>query len=357
MQAEEPRRTFLSLDGLRAVGAVLVVMRHVPFLFGPIAVPESFLAVDLFYLVSGFVVAHAYRARLEAGGFFWTFVKTRLIRLYPLYFFGIGLGVISALIAIVTDPGGWWTGDKLLVAIVTGLFMFPFLPGMPSNGSSLDGPTWTLLPELIANFVYAALARFMNWWGLGAIIALSGAGVIFAELHYRTLDVGFGATQGWAALARVGFSFFSGIVLFRLFGHKQKHIEWASWACVAALTIALAWRPDDDLKPWFELGVVMMGFPILLVLAGCYEPSERTGKVFSRVGLASYGVYLLHQPLGNLVRVAIGRNTEVPTGYLGLSIGALFLIGVIGVSILLDTYFDAPVRKVLRGWFLVTKRH
>ena len=81
MQAEEPRRTFLSLDGLRAVGAVLVVMRHVPFLFGPIAVPESFLAVDLFYLVSGFVVAHAYRARLEAGGFFWTFVKTRLIRL------------------------------------------------------------------------------------------------------------------------------------------------------------------------------------------------------------------------------------------------------------------------------------
>ena len=96
MTREPERRTFYTLDGLRAVGAFLVVMRHVPFLFGPIAVPESFLAVDLFYLVSGFVVAHAYRDRLAAGGFVWTFVKTRIIRLYPLYLFGLGLGLDGA---------------------------------------------------------------------------------------------------------------------------------------------------------------------------------------------------------------------------------------------------------------------
>jgi len=67
-------------------------MRHVPAFFGPIRVPESFLAVDLFYLVSGFVVAHAYGERLQAGGFFKTFVKTRLIRLYPLYILGLAIG-------------------------------------------------------------------------------------------------------------------------------------------------------------------------------------------------------------------------------------------------------------------------
>ena len=83
------RRAFLTLDGLRGVGAFLVVMRHVPALFGPIRVPESFLAVDLFYLVSGFVVAHAYGARLKAGGFLWDFFKTRVIRLYPLYALGL----------------------------------------------------------------------------------------------------------------------------------------------------------------------------------------------------------------------------------------------------------------------------
>ena len=59
MTAVAPRRAFQTLDGLRGVGAFLVVIRHVP-LFGAAHVPESFLAVDLFYLVSGFVVAHAY---------------------------------------------------------------------------------------------------------------------------------------------------------------------------------------------------------------------------------------------------------------------------------------------------------
>src|ERR1700730_15446312 len=109
MSTAPSRRAFNTLDGIRGVGAVLVMMRHVPYLFGPIRVPESFLAVDLFYLVSGFVVAHAYGARLKAGGFFKDFIKTRLIRLYPLYLLGLAVGVIPAVVAVVTDPAGWWT--------------------------------------------------------------------------------------------------------------------------------------------------------------------------------------------------------------------------------------------------------
>src|ERR1700740_1326729 len=130
MSSTQPRRAFQTLDGLRGVGAFLVVMRHVPMLFGPIRVPESFLAVDLFYLVSGFVVAHAYGARLERGGFFGEFVKTRLIRLYPLYLLGILVGVIPAAISVFTDPAGWWTGHKLIEAILLGLFMVPMFPGI-----------------------------------------------------------------------------------------------------------------------------------------------------------------------------------------------------------------------------------
>ena len=53
MAGQPERRTYQTLDGLRGVGAFLVVMRHVPYFFGPVRVPESFLAVDLFYLVSG----------------------------------------------------------------------------------------------------------------------------------------------------------------------------------------------------------------------------------------------------------------------------------------------------------------
>ena len=352
MTREPERRTFYTLDGLRAIGAFLVVMRHVPFLFGPIAVPESFLAVDLFYLVSGFVVAHAYRDRLLAGGFVWTFVKTRLIRLYPLYACGLILGVVVAVLCIITDPAGWWTPDKLLCASVTGLFMIPLLPGLPANGSSLDGPTWTLLPELVANFAYALLIRWLTLPVLAAIIGLSGAGLVFAELHYQTLDVGFGATQAWAALARVGFSFFTGVVVFRWAGRQQTHATWASWGVVGLMTVALAWSPTDAQKPGFELAMVGLGFPALLALAARFEPGPVSGRLFSFTGLISYGVYIVHQPFGNLARLALGRDADLPDDLSGLPYGAAFLAVLVLAAWRLDRDVDAPLRKRLRRWFI-----
>ena len=352
MTRETERRTFYTLDGLRAVGAFLVVMRHVPFLFGPIAVPESFLAVDLFYLVSGFVVAHAYRERLAAGGFVWTFVKTRLIRLYPLYACGLALGVIAAVLSILTDPAGWWTPTKLLVAIVTGLFMIPFMPGLPANGSSLDGPTWTLVPELVANFAYALLIRWLTLPVLAAIILVGGAGVVLAEVHYQTLDVGFGVTQQWAALARVSFSFFAGVVAFRFVGHHQTRSTLMSWLIVALMTAALAWSPTEAQKPWFELAMVLVGFPVLLVLAARFEPGGLSGRLFSFTGLISYGIYIVHQPLGNLARFALGRDTDIPEDLSGLVYGAVFLVALVLVAWRLDRDVDAPVRKLLRSRFI-----
>ncbi|HEY2661980.1 MAG TPA: acyltransferase [Caulobacteraceae bacterium] len=352
MEAANPRRAFQTLDGLRGVGAFLVVMRHVPAYFGPIRVPESFLAVDLFYLVSGFVVAHAYGARLLAGGFFVDFMKTRVIRLYPLYAFGLALGIVVASIAVIADPAGWWNPVRLAEAIATGALMIPLFPGLGANGSSLDGPTWTLLPELIANAIYAAAIRFMSLGVLVAIILVCGAGVVFAEFHYGTLDVGYNATDFWAALARVGFSFFAGVLLFRFFGDRRQDSEWAAWACVAVLAALLAFSPSETVTPFFELGLVLLGFPALLVIAGRFEPSARTGRVYAYVGLLSYGVYILHQPMGNLARLALQHHVHVPGDARGLVFGAVFLAAVTGLAGWLDGQYDGPVRRVLRGKFL-----
>ncbi|QUD90078.1 acyltransferase family protein [Phenylobacterium montanum] len=352
MDKAPARRAFQTLDGLRGVGAFLVVMRHVGFLFGPIRVPESFLAVDLFYLVSGFVVAHAYGQRLERGGFFWEFVRTRLIRLYPLYAVGLLLGVAVATIAVVTDPRGWWNPVRLAEAIATGLFMIPLFPGLKANGSSLDGPVWTLLPELVANFLYAAAARFMKTGVLLAIIAVGAAGVVAAELRYDSLDVGFNATDQWAALARVTFSFFMGVLVFRFFGEREQKSELAAWVAMAALTAILAWRPSNHATAMFELAVVLFGFPALLIAAARFEPGAWTGRLFSHVGLVSYGVYIVHQPIGNLIRVALKHGPRVPADWRALLIGALFLLFLVWFATWLDRRVDAPVRRWLRARFL-----
>lgn len=351
----QTRRAFQTLDGLRGVGAFLVVMRHVPAFFGPVQVPESFLAVDLFYLVSGFVVAHAYGDRLRAGGFSMGFLKTRLIRLYPLYLFGLALGVIAATLSVVGDPSGWWTSTKLFEAVVTGLVMIPFFPGLGANGSSLDGPTWTLLPELIANALYAATIRFMTVWVLAVIMIVCGAGLIVAEIRYGTLDVGFSATDQWAALARVGFSFFAGVLAFRLVGDRKRTSAWAAWACVAVLTVALAYRPPDDQIAYYELGVVLVGFPALLMVAARFEPGPLIGRFFSFVGLVSYGVYILHKPLGNLALAALG-GVRVPAGAGGLIVGAVFLSLLVALSWALDVFYDAPLRRWLRARLLASPR-
>jgi peptidoglycan/LPS O-acetylase OafA/YrhL len=347
--AAEPapaRRSFQTLDGLRAVGALIIVMRHVP-LFGPLRVPESFLAVDLFYLVSGFVVAHAYAQRLAAGGYFWDFVKVRLIRLYPLYLAGLAAGVLMAAASILQNPQSTWTPAKVAECVGLGLLMIPRFPGLTINGTTLDGPLWTLLYELVANFVYAAAIKLMRTWVLVAIMVVSGAGVIWAELSANTLDVGYNLTDQWAALARVGYSFFAGVLIYRLFGRGEQKAQWASLACVAVLGVGLACHLSRGLIAPYEIGMVLVGMPLIAIAAARFEPGPRVGRVFSWIGLMSYGIYCLHQPLGNLVVMEIGRY--VPRGLGGAIVGVLFTAAVVLLCWVLDLYYDAPLRRWLRA--------
>ena len=354
--AAQERRAYQTLDGLRGVGAFVVVMRHVPYLFGPVKVPESFLAVDLFYLVSGFVVAHAYGERLKAGGFFKDFVKTRLIRLYPLYLFGLAVGIIPAAYDVITDPHGWWNLHKLIEAILLGLVMMPMVPGLQATGTALDGPIWTLVPELIANFTYAAIVRYLKPLVLAAILIVCGAAVAYGEFRYGTLDIGYNPTDQWAALARVGYSFFAGVVVFKVVGDRRIDSEPLSWLCMAVLTAILIFNPSDALTPWFEIGAVLVAFPLIIAAAAQIEPGPVTGKAFAVIGLVSYGVYLLHQPMGNIARILFQiLHVHVPSDWRGLLFGAVFMLVVFGLAWWLDGAYDAPFRKWLRVRFMPAK--
>jgi peptidoglycan/LPS O-acetylase OafA/YrhL len=352
MPTAEPRRTYQTLDGLRGVGALLIVMRHVPAFFGPLRAPESFLAVDLFYLISGFVIAHAYGERLKGGASVKDFMITRLIRLYPLYLLGLGLGVVAAAVSIALDPHSFWTPGKIAEAFAVGLLMVPRFPGLDINGTTLDGPIWTLLPELIANLAYALAIRFVTVWRLVLVLIVSGAAVVAAELHYGTLDVGYSLTDQWTALARVSFSFFAGVLIYRLFGRINRKSIALAWAAAAALGVVLALHVPDDWTAAYEIAVVLAGFPALLVVAACFEPDALSGRLFSFVGLASYGVYIVHQPLGNLLVQIVGRIMRIPHGWSGVIFGLVFLAGVVWLSSWLDGHYDAPFRRLLRARFL-----
>jgi peptidoglycan/LPS O-acetylase OafA/YrhL len=98
-----------------------------------------------------------------------------------------------------------------------------------------------------------------------------------------------------------------------------------------------------------EVGAVLVGFPALVAIAAGIEPSARTGRLFAFLGLMSYGVYILHQPLGNMAHGALRRWITIPGDVRGLAFGAVFLTAVLGLAWWLDVYYDAPLRKWLRG--------
>ena len=355
MATSEPRRAYQTLDGLRAAGALVIVMRHVPAFFGPLRAPESFLAVDLFYLISGFVIAHAYGERLKGGASVVDFMKTRIIRLYPLYLIGIALGVVMAAVSMMTDPHPVWTPIKIAIAVGTGLLMIPRFPWLTINGTTLDGPIWTLFWELVANLIYALIVRILNLWMLLAIIVVGGAGVVAAELHYGTLDVGYSLTDQWAALSRVGFSFFAGVLVYRMFGHAKQVSNWAAWAATLALAAVMAVHIPKGFTAAYEIGAILVGMPLLVIAAGRFEPGPRSGRLFSFVGLASYGVYIIHQPLGNLLVKGVSSVMRIPRDLSGALFGLAFIALLILLSWWLDGHYDAPFRAFLRARFLDRK--
>ncbi|WP_158912603.1 acyltransferase [Caulobacter sp. S45] len=341
MSEPDPGRAYRTLDGLRGVAALIVVTRHVGAIFPGNLFPESFLAVDLFFLLSGFVVAHAYEARLLAGRSLLSFMKTRLIRLYPLYLLGLGLGVV-AWVATAYVEGGGLDPAALVQTLAVALLMLPALPLLPKGGSILDGPTWTLAPELAVNLVYAAAVKRLGRRALWTIVALSGAGLVAAEYAYGSLDEGWSAKAFPLLMARLSFSFFLGVSMFRL-RLPRRCGPIAACTCLAVLAAALMARPSSSLRHLYELGAVMLAFPAIVGMAVQREPGRVSGALFGFLGAVSYAVYVLHHPLGRLVGLVVDRGQGVSV----LVNGGLFLLGLVMIGALADHVYDRPLRRWL----------
>ncbi len=339
MSDADPGRAYRTLDGLRGVAALIVVTRHAGDVVPSALCPESFLAVDLFFLLSGFVVALAYERRLLAGHSLLGFMKTRLIRLYPLYALGIGLGLVARLAS-----GGALNGVFLAQALVIGLLMLPAVPPLPMGGSTLNGPTWTLAPELLVNLVYAALVKRLSRLALWIIVALGAVGLVASEIVYGTLDGGWSVDRFPLLAARLAFSFFLGVAMYRARPPRQVGAI-AAWACLAALGLGLAVHPPEALRRVFELGAVMLVFPAIVALAVRREPGRLGGVVFGFLGVVSYAVYVLHQPLGTLTGLALAR-LHGPAGPTFMT-ATTFLVAVVLAGALADKLYDQPVRRWL----------
>jgi len=364
------------LDGLRGVAAMLVVVFHIfeAHSTGHLdqIINHGYLAVDFFFLLSGFVIGYAYDERwgsLTIGGFF----KRRLVRLQPMVVMGMIIGAIcfyfqdSAIWPAIHTIPVW----KMLLIMLIGFTLIPVPISMDIRGwqemHPLDGPGWSLFFEYIANILYALFVRKFSKSALSILVILAGAALVHYTVTCKSGDV----IGGWSIDAlqlRIGFTrmmypFFAGLLLSRTV--MLTRISHAFLWCSLLLLVVLAMpRIGGEKHLWmngmYESLTIMGVFPLIVYLGAS---GEMTGKAGARVckffGDISYPIYITHYPLIYIYTGWVSDHKGV--GFLHAFPYALAtFVSAVGIAYASLKLYDEPVRRWLqRRWIprqLVRKR-
>lgn len=356
-------RTFVTLDGLRGIAALVIATRHAPEFFrsisvyihseGPAPYPvgpffEGYLAVDFFFTLSGFVLAHAYGERLRAGMTAKQLMQARFVRLYPLSL----LSVLLCAVVVVPEHLHDGLAAGVSISLLAAAFFFPSLG--THDLFPFNVPAWSLFFELVANAAFGLMGRWLWGWRLIAIVA--GAALLetcavltgvfgFGEPTMGAMDHGFEWGSFGAGLLRVTYSFFAGVLVYELW--KRWRPAGIPWIVVAgALAGVLTSNPPAAFGAVFDLTAALLVFPLLVWLGAASVVKGWSAVALSQLGLASYALYVLQAPLYDLVLSVLTKAGV--TGPFGWQAGLAFVVLALVVALAADRLFDQPVRRMLR---------
>lgn len=350
----EPRQTFDVLNGLRGVAAVAVVAMHLFFYMGGLHPANVALAVDFFFVLSGFVIACAYEPQLLAGLPFHRFVAARLIRLYPLYLIGLAIGAAAMWTCQrPADVGGFAAHLALNLVMLPSPAMFD-----PADHHlfPLNFPYWSLFFELAANLVYAALAPRLSNRLLATVILLGFVELVASGVGYGTLDIGIHRATILGGLARVVFSFFAGVGLYRLWRVRPTRIALHPALLFALLILPLMVAPGAPFGWLYELAVIAIYMP-LMVWLGAGARAGRWRGVSIALGAMSYPVYVIHVPIWTAIRAFNGWQGNTILHRHAPWSGIALVISLCALAWWLDRYVDHPLRRRLANALLHRPLH
>ncbi len=332
-----------ALDGLRGIGALLVLALHIHCLEPGFALGErGYLAVDFFFLLSGFVLAHRYQGALAEGTLSTgRYMMLRLVRLYPLIAFGLLLGCFSGTEDI---PAGELAGRFVAQALL--------LPALWTTGHLflINAPQWSLFFELLANFAQALSARYQTRRLLIGVVTISGILFVAAALHHGSADMGAQGADFIGGFPRVGVSFFGGLLLHRLWIERRlPRLADRPHLAFVALPLLILAAPALPLgKAAGDLLIIMILFPTILCIALSGPITNRLFTASALLGTISYPLYAVHEPF---VRAAakLGHAAHLSGSWL-----LLFWIASVALCLicagLLEASFDRPARRLCLDW-------
>ncbi|MXN92255.1 acyltransferase family protein [Flavobacterium sp. Sd200] len=355
---------YLILDALRGVAAIMVVTFHILEAHAGGShlnqiINHGYLAVDFFFMLSGFVIGYAYDDRwgktVTAKGFF----KRRLIRLQPMVVMGMIIGAIgfyfgeSNLFPFIAGVSVW----QMLLIMLIGFTLIPVPPSMDIRGwdemHPLNGPGWSLFFEYIANILYALFVRKFSKTALWILVIVSG----IALIHFAVTSESGDVIGGWSVTLpqlRIGFTrlmypFFAGLLLCRM--AKIPLIKNAFLWSAALLAAVLAFpRVGGAEHLWlnglYDSLTIIFVFPLIIYLgAGGTVSNNKTYKISKFLGDISYPIYITHYPLIYIYTAWVAnKNVSLNEAY---PVGVLVLMLSIAIAYACLKFYDEPIRNWL----------
>lgn len=358
------------LDGLRGVAAITVVCFHIFEAFATSHLDQrinhGYLAVDFFFILSGFVIGYAYDDR-------WSkmstkdFIRRRIIRLHPMVVMG---AVIGAIMFYFQGCSVWDVSSvtvmALLGATLLNALLIPAMPGHEVRGLGemfpLNGPSWSLFFEYIGNILYALIIRKFSTKILALLVFITGCGLATFAIAgpYGDICAGFSLTEieFTAGFLRVLFSFSAGLLLSRIF--RPANIKGAFWICSITIVTLLALpRLGGAEHLWinglYDTICCVVIFPILVYLGASGKSTDKyTTRLCRFLGDISYPLYTVHYPFIYLYYAWVKNNKL--TFEQSLPGAAAVVIGSIILAYICLKLYDIPVRNYLAKRFAKSKK-
>ena len=378
--ASKPR--YAILDGLRGVAALVVILFHgfetyIPF-FGTQHINHGYLAVDFFFVLSGFVIGYAYDDRWDRMST-WSFFKRRLIRLHPMVVAGTLFGAClfffgeSDYFSLIGGTEPW----KFFLCIVLGLLMIPAGTGLDIRGwgetNSLNGPNWSLTFEYIGNILYAFVLRRLPTVVLGMLCVASAfltmnlalGWDVFGFFMQPKYDVigGWSITpdQMYVGFSRLLYPFLCGLLISRLlpkFITKENPsgsplgirggFWWASLLLVVLFAVPQIGGKSCVADGLYQVFAIVVMFPVIVLIgAGSKTTDKRSAKWCETLGNLSYPLYITHFPLMYMQMAWVSSHKDSPVWHhVVLNLGILLV--AIGIAWAFLKLYDEPVRAWLK---------
>ncbi|WP_322023086.1 acyltransferase [Burkholderia sp. BCC1977] len=375
------KQKFEILDGLRGIAAISVMFMH--FLQDlPIPILQSaYLSVDVFFMLSGFILTYSYGERLRQASWWDEYLKRRVIRLYPMICIGLTIGFVSLVVMRVQSSAAFSLGN-LAAATGQNYFLVPYLGRFSVSGFvgaahhslpavndpgvfPLNPPAWSLFFELFASVVLIAAIRMTAQNLLRLAYACLAAFVVYGWLV--GLDNGkltVILNQGWSAdnfiggFFRVGYGFLLGVAIGKMHdANLSARPHWFvaglirnDYVLFAAFLLVVVF--PTSIRGIYALAVLWFVAPALVYRGAMLAPSS---KLIARIGVflgwISYPLYCVHYPIGRLV-FAYAPQGDIYVVRTAMLAACLSIVS----AAILARFVEEPIRSYLGNRLFGTRR-